>query len=158
VQKETAKGLKDSGPQFGRIALMKGFITEEHLRKALAEQMNSRIPGGGGRRLIGEILFEKGWIKDRQIRIVLDEQRRSAASPEAGRKRALHTRNKGETAGSKGEILAGMTKRQVREILSSSQPRIWYTPGEQEVWFYRIPRKQNIYFTDDKVESVKYLH
>ncbi|NOZ67752.1 MAG: hypothetical protein GXP46_00550 [Deferribacteres bacterium] len=137
---------------------MKGFITEDHLRKALAEQMNSRAPARGGpRRLIGEILFEKGWIKNRQIRIVLDEQQRSGASRQSG-KRELHTRSKREAAGSNGVILAGMTKRQVREILSSSQPRIWYTPGEQEVWFYKVPRKQNIYFVDDKVDTVKYLH
>ncbi len=155
MQKETTKGLK-SRLQFGRIAVMKGFITEDRLKKALDEQMNSGVSGRGGpRRLIGEILFEKGWMKNRQIRVVLDEQQRVAVS-EAG-KRQLCTQNKRGAAGSKAVILPGMTKRQVREILSSSQPRIWYTPGEQEVWFYKVPRKQNIYFVDDRVETVKYL-
>ncbi len=157
VQKDTGSEL-NFRPQFGRIAVTKGFITEDHLEKALTEQMSSGLPGRrGSRRLLGEILFEKGWIRNRQIRIVLDEQHKAGTSGEAA-EREFRPGKKKEAAGQAGVILPGMTKRQVRETLALSQPRIWYTPMEQEVWFYKIPRKQNIYFIDDKVDTVKYLH
>ncbi len=155
---DTGKELNDYRPQFGQIAITKGFITEEHLKKALTEQITNDFSNRlGPYKRLGEILFEKGWIKNKQIRIVLNEQHKTGLA-DKDREEKVSPEKKKEIAMSAGVILPGMTKREVRETFGSLQPRIWYTPREQEVWYYKIPQKQNVYFINDKVELVKYIH
>jgi hypothetical protein len=36
------------------------------------------------------------------------------------------------------------------------KPKIWYTPEGKEVWYYKSPQEQNIYFTDGIVDWVEY--
>jgi hypothetical protein len=66
---------------FGRIALRKGFITEEQLREAIEMQKE-----GEGPRLLGLILRDRGYINREQLREVLEYQkkhlRRPATDPE----------------------------------------------------------------------------
>jgi hypothetical protein len=59
--------------RFGHIAVDKGFVTAEHLEKALTEQIDNDIPLNRLRphRFIGEVLLEKGWITLKQNKIVL---------------------------------------------------------------------------------------
>jgi hypothetical protein len=59
-------------PQFGKIAVKMGFITEEQLKIALADQIEDNL-FKRPHRLIGSILFEHGWLTNRQIDIVLYE-------------------------------------------------------------------------------------
>ncbi len=59
-------------PQFGRISVDLGFITEEQLKEATAEQVEDSLSFKPPR-LIGSILSEHGWITDDQIDIVLFE-------------------------------------------------------------------------------------
>lgn len=57
-----------------------------------------------------------------------------------------------------GVILPGMTKKDIIDTYSNLlKPRIWYTSEGQEVWHYKSPHKQNIYFNGDIVERVEYL-
>jgi hypothetical protein len=154
--KNVEKTIPDKLPRFGQIALEKGFVTSDHLKKALTEQINKDFSGKSSPcRRIGEILFEKGWIRNKHIDIVLKEQLK--ADPSERAQEDISFEKKREIARSAGIILPGMTKREVREIFGSMQPRIWYTPREQEVWYYNIPQKQNIYFVEDKVEKIKYI-
>ncbi len=59
-------------PQFGRIAVDLGFITEEQLKEATAQQVEEGLIYNR-QRLIGNILSEHGWITDEQIDIVVFE-------------------------------------------------------------------------------------
>ena len=150
------RGMSDEALRFGQIALKKGFITSEHLKKALTEQINSYTPDSSGDcRRIGEILFEKGWIRNKHIDLVLKEQLKK--SPDEKTREQYSPEKKKEIARAAGIILPGMTKKEVRETYYSLQPRIWYTPKEQEVWYFSNPQKQNIYFNEDRVEKIKYI-
>ncbi len=150
------KTQPDNLPRFGQIALERGFVTSDHLKKALTEQVNKDFSDRSiSRRRIGEILFEKGWIRNKHIEVVLKEQ--SKTDPPDRVPENISLEKKKEIARSAGIILPGMTKREVREIFGSRQPRIWYTPREQEVWYFNLPQKQNIYFLEDKVEKIKYI-
>lgn len=55
-----------------------------------------------------------------------------------------------------GIILSGMTKEEVRNTFGLIKPETWYTPSGQEVWHYRAPEEQIIYFKEDAVERVEY--
>jgi len=57
--------------RFGRIAIMKGFITEQQLEEALDEQISHNLTNDNHKQ-IGEILLEKGWMTQDQVAIVLD--------------------------------------------------------------------------------------
>lgn len=57
--------------RFGKIAVLKGFITEEQLLEALDEQICHNLTNDN-HKLIGEILLEKGWITQDQVGIVLE--------------------------------------------------------------------------------------
>ncbi len=59
-------------PQFGRIAVDLGFITEEQLKESTVQQVEEGL-FYNRHRLIGNILSEHGWITDDQIDIVLFE-------------------------------------------------------------------------------------
>ena len=60
--------------RFGEIALKKGFISKQQLRKALEEQIsNEPYLRLRPRKLIGEILSELGWMTQSQISVVLKE-------------------------------------------------------------------------------------
>ncbi len=143
-------------PRFGQIALDKGYVTADHLKKALTEQVNKDFSGKSmPRRRIGEILFEKGWIRNKHIDVILKEQKKTGDNDEVLDE--INPEKKMEIARSAGIIISGMTKREVREILGKLQPRVWYTPRDQEVWYFNVPQKQNIYFVDDKVEKIKYI-
>lgn len=149
---KTANGI----PRFGQIALDKGFVTANHLKKALTEQVNKDFSGKSmPRRRIGEILFEKGWIRNKHIDVILKEQKKTGTHDEVIEE--IDPERKMEIARSAGIIIAGMTKREVREILGQLQARVWYTPRDQEVWYFNVPQKQNIYFIEDKVEKIKYI-
>ena len=143
-------------PRFGQIALDKGYVTADHLKKALTEQVNKDFSDKSmPRRRIGEILFEKGWIRNKHIDVILKAQQKDGSHEEV--QEEISPERKLEIARSAGIIIPDMTKREVREILGSLQPRIWFTPREQEVWYFNLPQKQNIYFIDDKVEKIKYI-
>ena len=151
-----SKKVTDDIPRFGQIALNKGFVTADHLKKALTEQVNKDFSGKFmPRRRIGEILFEKGWIRNKHIDVILKEQKKTGTDDEVLDE--INPERKMEIARSAGIIISGMTKREVREILGQLQPRVWYTPRDQEVWYFNVPQKQNIYFIDDKVEKIKYI-
>ena len=56
-----------------------------------------------------------------------------------------------------GVILPGMTKNDIIDTYSDLlKPNIWHTPEGQEVWYYKAPHEQNIYFKGDIVERVEY--
>ena len=57
--------------RFGKIAILKGFITEQQLVEALDDQIDYNLMNDN-HKLIGEILLEKGWMTQDQIGIVLD--------------------------------------------------------------------------------------
>jgi hypothetical protein len=59
-------------PQFGKIAVDMGFVTEKQLKQAIAEQTEDNLSNKPPR-LIGSILFKHGWITDDQIDIVVFE-------------------------------------------------------------------------------------
>ena len=68
--------------RFGQIAVEKGFVTEEHLEKALSEQVaNDPYVRLRPHRLLGEILFERGWIKYKQLEAVLSKLSQSENEP-----------------------------------------------------------------------------
>ena len=64
---------------------------------------------------------------------------------------------KKEIAKFTGIILIGMTKQDVKETFSFTEPKIHFTPEGQEVWYYKTPEEQNIYFNNDEVEDVEYF-
>ena len=149
------KNTANDVPRFGQIALDKGFVTTDHLKKALTEQVNKDFSDKSmPRRRIGEILFEKGWIRNKHIDVILREQKKNGFHNEVPEE--ISPEWKIEIARSAGIIIPGMTKKEVREILGSLQPRVWYTPRAQEVWYLNIPQ-QNIYFIDGKVEKITYV-
>jgi hypothetical protein len=80
-----------------------------------------------------------------------------AASPDTPQKQSLTADQKKEFAMQLGIILPGMTKAEVRKTFGLIEPKIWYTPDGQEVWHYKAPEPQNIYFTNTTVERVEYL-
>ncbi len=55
-----------------------------------------------------------------------------------------------------GVVFKGMKKADVKETFGLLQPKVWHTPEGQEVWYYKSPRKQNIYFNGDIAEKVEY--
>ena len=62
-----------------------------------------------------------------------------------------------EIAKNVGVILPGMTKKDIIDTYSDLLiPKRWYTHKGQEAWYYKSPRKQNIYFNGDIVERVEY--
>ena len=61
----------DYAYHFGKIAILKGFITEQQLVEALDDQIDYNLMNDN-HKLIGEILLEKGWMTQDQIGIVLD--------------------------------------------------------------------------------------
>jgi hypothetical protein len=149
----STKKTENNISRFGQIALAKGFVTAAHLKKALTEQVikdfsDKSMP----RRRIGEILFENQWIRRKHIDVILKEQKENGRHDEVLEE--ISPERKIDIARSAGIIIPGITKRDVREILGSIQPRVWHTPLAQEVWYLNITQ-QNIYFIDDKVEKIK---
>lgn len=61
---------------FGRIAVRKGFITEEQLRECVEQQKSE-----GEERLIGVILREKQYITREQLREIIEHQKRNIRRP-----------------------------------------------------------------------------
>jgi hypothetical protein len=59
-------------PRFGMIAVEKGFVTSDQLKKALAMQIEDNL-SDKPHRLIGRIFFEEGLMTPQQIEIVLNE-------------------------------------------------------------------------------------
>ena len=59
--------------RFGEIAVEKGYITQEQLDGALAEQKDLKEKSGIHKK-IGVILMEKGLIQTNQLNAVLREQ------------------------------------------------------------------------------------
>ena len=59
-------------PLFGKIAVDLGFITEEQLEEATAQQIEEGLLNNN-HRLIGNILSQHGWITEGQIDIVVFE-------------------------------------------------------------------------------------
>ncbi len=59
-------------PLFGKIAVDLGFITEEQLDEATAQQIEEGL-FNNNQRHIGNILSQHGWITDDQIDIVVFE-------------------------------------------------------------------------------------
>jgi hypothetical protein len=57
--------------RFGKIAVLKGFITEHQLVQALDDQIGYNLINDN-HKLIGEILLEKGWMTQDQVGIVLE--------------------------------------------------------------------------------------
>jgi hypothetical protein len=80
-----------------------------------------------------------------------------AGSPKSPLGKQPTIAQKKELAKELGIILKGITKREVRDTFGLLVPELWYTPEGQEVWYYKSPEPQNIYFTDDKVEWVEYF-
>jgi len=61
----------DYGYRFGKIAIMKGFITEQQLVEVLDDQIDHNLMSDN-HKFIGEIFLEKGWMTQDQIGIVLE--------------------------------------------------------------------------------------
>jgi hypothetical protein len=76
MENKIDKGLTENLHfRFGQTAVDKGFVTSEHLKKALDEQIDNDVPLNRlrPRRAIGEIFLEKGWMTPKQIKIVLNQ-------------------------------------------------------------------------------------
>ena len=58
--------------RFGNIAVEKGFISGDQLKKAISEQVEDDL-SGRPHRMIGMILFEKNIMTIQQIDIVLND-------------------------------------------------------------------------------------
>jgi hypothetical protein len=148
------KKTENNIPPFGQIALAKGFVTADHLKKALTEQINIDFSDKSmPRRRIGEILFEKKWIRNKDIDVILSEQKKNGLHDEVPEE--ISPERKMDIARSAGIIIPGMTRKDVRKIFGSLPSRVWHTPLGQEVWFFNEPHKKNIYFVDDTVEKIK---
>ncbi len=63
---------KEHSPQFGKIAVDKGFVTAEQLKLALEKQAEDNF-SNKPHRFMGSILFEHGWITGKQIDNVVNE-------------------------------------------------------------------------------------
>ncbi len=71
VKDDVYKNLsKEHSPQFGKIAVDLGFVTEKQLTEALAEQAEDSF-SNKPYRYIGSILFENGWITRDQLDFVV---------------------------------------------------------------------------------------
>ncbi len=62
--------------RFGMIAVDKGFITAEKVKKAMSEQLDDDL-SNRPHRLLGRILLENGGMTAQQIETVLNELFRS---------------------------------------------------------------------------------
>ena len=58
--------------RFGKIAVEKGFISEEQLKEAISEQLDDDL-SGRPHKMIGMILFEKNIMTSQKIDIVLND-------------------------------------------------------------------------------------
>ena len=71
-------------PRFGMIAIEKGFVSVDQVKKGLSEQIDDDL-ASKPHRLIGRILLDNGWITAQQIDIVLNElfieERKSEQGP-----------------------------------------------------------------------------
>ncbi len=75
------KGIsREYFPLSGKIALSKGFITEEQLKEALTEQIEDDL-SNRPHRFLGQILYEKGWISHKQVNIILNELFKTKHTP-----------------------------------------------------------------------------
>ncbi len=73
VKDDVYKNLsKKHSPQFGKIAVDKGFVTAEQLKIALVEQVED-VFSNKPHRFMGSILLEHGWITGKQIDNVVNE-------------------------------------------------------------------------------------
>jgi hypothetical protein len=61
--------------RFGAIAVQKGFVSVEEVKKAMADQIEDDM-NGREHRLLGTILYDNGAISESQIEMVLVELRR----------------------------------------------------------------------------------
>lgn len=61
--------------RFGAIAVQKGFVSVEQVKKAMADQIEDDM-NGREHRLLGTILYDNGAISESQIEMVLVELRR----------------------------------------------------------------------------------
>ena len=62
--------------RFGAIAVQKGFVSVEQVKKAMADQIEDDM-NGREHRLLGTILYDNGAISESQIEMVLVELRRA---------------------------------------------------------------------------------
>jgi hypothetical protein len=62
--------------RFGTIAVRKGFVTPEEVKRAIIEQLDDNI-SGREHRLLGSILFGNGLITEVQIEAVLQELKKT---------------------------------------------------------------------------------
>ena len=69
----------------------------------------------------------------------------------------LTQEQKKELATIVGIILPDMTKGEVLKTLGEPRKTGFSASTGQEVWYYKSPEEQNIYFKDDKVERIEYL-
>ncbi len=67
------------------------------------------------------------------------------------------SKQKNNLAKEMGIILIGMTKTEVKDVFYFMKPKIWFTTNGNEVWSYETPEKQDIYFNDNKVDSIQYF-
>lgn len=74
-----------------------------------------------------------------------------------GPKQELTQEQKKELAKQVGVILPCVTKQKVLETLGEPREAGFSALTDQEVWYYKAPEEQNIYFQGDKVERVEYL-
>lgn len=59
-------------PRFGQIAVEKGYVNSEQVKKAVSEQIDDDM-SGRPHRLIGRIFLDNGVMTPRQIELVLNE-------------------------------------------------------------------------------------
>ncbi len=61
---------KECSPQFGKVAVNLGFVTEKQLTEVMNEQIKD-VFSNKPHRFIGSILFEHGWITRDQLDFVV---------------------------------------------------------------------------------------
>ncbi|MBI5664082.1 MAG: hypothetical protein HZC49_03170 [Nitrospirae bacterium] len=59
-------------PRFGQIAVEKGYVTAEQVKRAVSEQIDDDM-ANRPHRLIGRIFLDNGVMNPKQIEIVLNE-------------------------------------------------------------------------------------
>ena len=62
--------------RFGTIAVHKGFVTSEQVKRAMADQLEDDL-NGREHRLLGTILYDNGSLSESQIEEVLVELRKT---------------------------------------------------------------------------------
>lgn len=62
--------------RFGMIAVQKGFVTLDQVKKAMDDQLEDDM-NGRDHRMLGTILYDNGYISESQIEEVLVELRRT---------------------------------------------------------------------------------